>query len=94
MLLYIDPATGHSNVVDGKPVSVILKTCERLHEELEGWLNYKHMGYKDPKYNQISMQEFQHALVAMDDLMTTIKPELTPEEDAELARFKSECMAR
>lgn len=39
-------------------------------------------------------EEFQHALVAMDDLMTTMKPELTPEEDAELARFKSECMAR
>lgn len=66
----------------------IICTIDRVKDELEGFLKYKHMS-KDghTRYNLPSMQEFQHMLLAMDDFFTQLSSQLTPDEHQELLKF-------
>lgn len=95
MLINVNPTTGEVTRVDGQEQDKALKICDRLKEELEGWLDYHKMAQAgDNRYNVISAQEFQHALVAMSDLLDNIRGRLTPEELEQFHKFRSECLAK
>lgn len=65
----------------------ILCIMERIEDELEGFLKYKHMSEKHERYKIPSMQEFQHMLLAWDDFFSELCPMLTTEEELELRKF-------
>lgn len=95
MLINVNTTTGEVARVDGQKQDKALKICDRLKEELEGWLDYHNMAQAgDNRYNIIAAQEFQHALVAMSDLLDNIKGRLTPEELEQFHKFCSECLAK
>lgn len=95
MLINVNPTTGEVTRVDGQEQDKALKICDRLKEELEGWLDYHKMAQAgDNRYNVISSQEFQHALVAMSDLLDNLKGRLTSEELEQFHKFCSECLAK
>lgn len=85
--------------VDGDEVKVMKEHCDetpetvktlcRVKEELEGFLQYKHMAEKvnPTRYITPSMQEFQHMLLALDDFITQLVPLLNAEERAEFNKF-------
>lgn len=89
MLLYIDDTTGKVTRVDKEEQCSILQYCDDLKEELEGWLKYKSMETTDTRYTTMSTQEFQHALVMLDNLFTAIKGKLNPTEQIEFDKFKT-----
>lgn len=95
MLINVNPTTGEVARIDEKEQDKALKICDRLKEELEGWLDYHKMAQAgDNRYNVISAQEFQHALVALSDLMENVKVRLTPEELEQFNKFRTECLAK
>lgn len=55
-------------------------------DELEGWLGYRDLTKKDPRYKHVSKQEFGHMLLAIQDLLQYIYEE-NPEERQELYNF-------
>lgn len=59
---------------------------EREHE---GWLGYRDLAKKDPRYKHVSKQEFGHMLLAIQDLLQYIYEETreNPEERQELYNF-------
>lgn len=59
---------------------------EREHE---GWLGYRDLAKKDPRYKHVSKQEFGHMLLAIQDLLQYIYEETreNPEERQELHNF-------
>lgn len=75
----------------------ICKALDRVHEELKGFLNYKELeksfadknADKPDRYGPVSMQEFQHMLLALDDFCAALVPALTPAELAEWRKFKA-----
>lgn len=62
---------------------------ERIEDELEGWLGYRDLAKKDPRYKHVSKQEFGHMLLAIQDLLQYIYEETreNPEERQELYNF-------
>lgn len=95
MLINVNPTTGEVTKVEEKVQDKALKICDRLKEELEGWLNYHNMAKSgDARYDAISAQEFQHALVALSDLLDNLKGRLTPEELEQFHKFRTECLAK
>lgn len=95
MLINVNPTTGEVTRLDGQDQDKTLQICDRLKEELEGWLCYHNMAKGgDNRYNVIATQEFQHALVAMSDLLDAVKDRLTPEELEQFNKFRSECLAK
>lgn len=54
--------------------------------EREGWLGYRDLAKKDPRYKHVSKQEFGHMLLAIQDLLQYIYEE-TREERQELYNF-------
>lgn len=95
MLINVNTASGEVSRIDEHDQDKILKTCDRLKEEFEGWLDYHHMAKGgDNRYNVISAQEFQHALVAMSDLLEELKGRLTAEEMEQFQKFRTECLAK
>lgn len=57
--------------------------------EREGWLGYRDLAKKDPRYKHVSKQEFGHMLLAIQDLLQYIYEETreNPEEHQELYNF-------
>lgn len=55
----------------------------------EGWLGYRDLAKKDPRYKHVSKQEFGHMLLAIQDLLQYIYEETreNPEERQELYNF-------
>lgn len=95
MLINVNPTTGEVTRIDGQEQDSALKICDRLKEELEGWLSYHTMSKNgDQRYEAISAQEFQHALVALSDLLNDLQGRLTPGEMEQFLKFKSECLAK
>lgn len=95
MLIHVNPTTGECSQISKHETNKTLKICDRLREELEGWLDYHKMARDgDNRYNVISAQEFQHALVALSDLLDDIKGQLTPDELEQFHKFRSECLAK
>lgn len=95
MLIYVNPTTGALSRIDEKEKDRTLEICERLDEELRDWLKYHKMAEGgDGRYNVISAQEFQHALVALSDLLDSMKGRLTPEELEQFQKFRTECLAK
>ena len=47
MLINIDPSTGTVTRLDGQEENGLLKTCDRLKEELGGWLDYRKLAGKE-----------------------------------------------
>ena len=54
MLINIDPSTGTVTRLDGQEESGLLKTCDRLKEELGGWLDYRKLAGKEERYGKVS----------------------------------------
>ena len=48
----------------------------------------------DTRYSIVASQEFQHALVAMSDLLDNLKGRLTSEEMEQFQKFRTECLAK
>lgn len=95
MLINVNTSTGEVSTLNFEHKDKVLKTCDRLYEELEGWLNYHNMAESgDTRYGVISAQEFQHALVAMSDLLEGLKVRLTAEEMEQFQKFRTECLAK
>lgn len=95
MLININPTTGEVSKVEAKSQDKVLDICDRLKEELEGWVDYHNMAKAgDTRYSIVASQEFQHALVAMSDLLDEVKGRLTQEELAQFEKFRSECLAK
>lgn len=67
----------------------VVCAVERMQDELEDFLKYKHMYEHDnnSKYADISMQEFQHFLIAWDDFTSMLQPLLNSKESAEFHKF-------
>lgn len=65
------------------------EAAERVADECEGWLKYKHLSkYNAEKYAVPAKQEFGHMLLALNDLFSRVRKEsLTSEEKAELKRL-------
>lgn len=95
MLINVNATTGEVTRIDGQPEDKALEVCERLSDEISGWLSYRKMAQLgDSRYNVLAVQEFQHALVAMSDLLDNIKGRLTTEELEQYNKFKTECLAQ
>lgn len=95
MLINVDATTGEVTRIDGQPEDKALKVCARLSDEISSWLSYRKMAQSgDSRYNVLAVQEFQHALVAMSDLLDNIKGRLTTEELEQYNKFKTECLAQ
>lgn len=96
MLIMVDPDTGKVQKVGEEAEDKALKICDRLDDELKDWLHYHEMAQKahDSRYDAISEQEFQHALVALSDLLDNIKGRLTPAEMEQYNKFRAECLAK
>lgn len=62
---------------------------ERIEDELEGWLGYRDLAKKDPRYKHVAKQEFGHMLLAIQDLLQYIYEETRecPEERREMYNF-------
>lgn len=95
MLININPMTGDVSKVEAKSQDKVLDICDRLKEELEGWVDYHNMAKAgDTRYSIVASQEFQHALVAMSDLLDNLKGRLTSEEMEQFQKFRTECLAK
>lgn len=94
MLINIDPSTGTVTRLDGQEESGLLKTCDRLKEELCGWLDYRKLAGKEERYGKVATQEFTHALMALSDLLTDMQGQLNEAEMAEFKSFCATCMAK
>ena len=53
MLINIDPSTGTVTRLDGQEESGLLKTCDRLKEELGGWLDYRKLAGKEGRHTGV-----------------------------------------
>lgn len=87
--------------IDGDTVEVVkeiphkkheaIEALDRVKEELEGVIDYKKLALDTPskkeEYTIISLQEFQHMLVALDCFITFIFNNATIEEKNELIKF-------
>ena len=94
MLINIDQNTGEVTKLDTTEKDKLLDICCRLYEELGDWVKYKHMtSTGDTRYTAIAAQEFQHALVAMSDLLDALKSRVSPEELIQLNKFRSDCLS-
>lgn len=58
---------------------------ERIEDELEGWLGYRDLAKKDPRYKHVSKQEFGHMLLAIQYIYEETRE--NPEERQELYNF-------
>lgn len=94
MLINIDPSTGTVTRLDGQEENGLLKTCDRLKEELDGWLDYRKLAGKEERYGKVATQEFTHALMALSDLLTDMQGQLNEAEMAEFKSFCATCMAK
>lgn len=88
MLLYINESSGIVKNISQEEQCGLLNLVDSFKEELEGWLKYKSLENKDPRYGTMSMQEFQHSLVMLDELLSAIKEKANTTELAELEKFK------
>lgn len=87
MLVLIDESTKSASIVGQEKQDSILCKCDEFKEELEGWLKYKERVSNDSRYSAMSTQEFQHALVMLDELVTMIKTRITDAEKLELDKL-------
>lgn len=95
MLLNINPSTGEVQNISEKNTDRVLESCDRLREELEGWLKYRKMAQtQGGQYNMIAAQEFQHALVALSDMFDSLKGRMSPEELTQFNKFRNECVGK
>lgn len=100
MLFEIKPAEGEASVeaVEIKGHKKALCICDRLKEEVEGWHNYHKLakGAQNEKrassYNLIAEQEFQHALVALGDLLDCLHTEASEVEKKSFNSFLEQCI--
>lgn len=54
MLINIDPSTGTVTRLDGQEENGLLETCDRLKEELGGWLDYRKLAGKEERYGKVA----------------------------------------
>lgn len=94
MLLHIDEKTGEARKVGGEKSHPMLAVCDRLKEELGGWLDYRKLAGKEERYGKVATQEFTHALMALSDLLTDMQGQLNEAEMAEFKSFCATCMAK
>lgn len=88
MLVYIDETSGSIKKLDQEEKCEILKYIDSFKEEIEGWLKYKGMESKDSRYTTMALQEFQHSLVMLDGIFTSMKGKVSALEQVELDKFK------
>lgn len=94
MLIHIDE-NGNVTRVDEHQNCKILTITRRLMAEIKDWQEYKKLSTSEgERYTAIATQEFQHALVAMSDLLITMKEGLTAEESEQFNRFVTECITK
>lgn len=87
----IEPSTLHSEAEAHKDPMYCTAIVDRIKDEMNGWIEYKHLYEvtKEAGHKLACEQEFQHMLLAISDLMTTLasKHTLTEQERMEMRRL-------
>lgn len=95
MLIRVCETTGEVSKVADRERDPLLCIADRLEEELAGWLSYRELSEgKEGTYQTISVQEFQHALVALSDLVANMSDRMSTAEKIEWEKFRAEVLAK
>ena len=89
MLLNIDPATGSVDKLCDKK-SPMKSVIMRMLDEFESWEEYTGMG---ARYAGVSHQEFQHALMALSDLISHVQQVAGGEDATAFMQFMQSMQA-
>lgn len=88
MILYVDPSTGEAKVVHGQHESCkVTDAINRIAKEHKDYKEYKQRG---GRFAAVGTQEFQHMLMAVEDMITELHDsDLTSEERQHLLQAAS-----